>query len=194
MVTVRTRTIRPRVTYLTNTDWLGNVLTPKLQTVLKDFAGSKNYDQLITGARKDITQELKSYVMDENSLSHFKQNMLEFAGVDIIDFSLVDIKPNAIFEAAQNRLAERQKEAAGIVAIAEAEKKSKELDGQGQEAFEAAVGRGKAAGIKAIREAAGADSETYLKWDRVRDSKLTTLVEAGAKASIIVGANGQPVN
>ncbi len=194
VVTVRVRMLRPRIALATNIDWFGGVLIPKLQGVLKDFAGEKSYDELIRGARKTVTQELEEFVMGTNQTpSKFREKILQTAGVDIIDFSLVDIKPNKAFEDAQNELASEQRKASGVIVTAEAAKQAKILEGEGLEAYEAAIGRGKATAIKAIREAAGSDSETYFKWDGMKSSKLGTYAEGTSKASILVGPDGRPI-
>lgn len=198
-ITVRVRMTRPETALMTNIDWLGGVLVPNLQKGIKDFAGEKTYDDLIRGSKRTITGELVKYIMGtEKKPSKFKKGILEHAGVEIIDIGVTGIKPNKEFEDALLNLAEAQRKALANIKLAEGKKKEARLEGEGEAARILAIAGAEKQRIEMttllVAGGAGANATTIEKWRQIHGSGVSTLVEAGAQASILVGANGKPIS
>lgn len=215
IITVRVRMLKPRISVMQNVDWLGNVVTVEIRQFLKTWAAGRSYDELFRGSdvqqaggqrigaqvRTNITREFREFFLGTRLVddptkmlrSPARRKILEQGGVDLISIDVVDIVPDKEFEASLLKQAKTRIDAETGVIAAEGKRREREQQGLGEEAYEASVGKGRAAGIEAIKKAAGADAETYLKWFQLQNTNLTTYVEAGARASIIVGPDGKPI-
>lgn len=219
IITIRVRMLRPRVALMQNVEWLGNVVTPEIRQFLKSWAPNYSYDELFGGRSKDsasqttgqkattetrrnISREFREFFLgtplssDKTKIerSAARCKILAQAGVDLISIDVVDIVPNEEFEKALLEKATAYIKAEAGVITANGKRREREYEGQGEESFNAAVGRGKKSALEAIAEAIGRDKmNDFIKWDSLGNSKITTYAEGGSKiAGIIVGADGKP--
>jgi regulator of protease activity HflC (stomatin/prohibitin superfamily) len=196
-LTVRLRMRRPRIALMRNYDWFGQVLTPTIQRGIKDFVGDKTYDELIRASREGVAESLVQYLMGtDNDPSRFRQDLLRNGGVELIEIAITDIIPNQEFEKSLSVLATKQRDAQGIIVIAEANKRAAELEGEGEASKIRSIAAADEERIEktvlAIARAGNAAVQLE-KYRNLRGSGIVTLVEAGAQTPVLVGADGKPI-
>ena len=203
---------KPKIALMRNVDWFGQVLVPYIQKSIKEFAGKKNYDQIIQDEKGKVSREFKNlFISPGGSLNQIQRQIMEDAGVEITDIEITDIKPNEEFEAALLAQAVAERMARAKIAEAEGAKKVKILAGEAEKEYERLVGEGKAAATLAQADAElvriqktilsttggpGTAAAILEKWHQMRGSGLTTYVEGGSdrgSVGILVGANGKPL-
>jgi regulator of protease activity HflC (stomatin/prohibitin superfamily) len=180
-----------------NYDWFGNVLTPNIQKAIKDFAGDKNYDDLITQSTGSVSDQFTQHIMGHAPASTFRRDILTHGGVDIIDAGVTDIRPNEEFERALKELANAQIQAESTVVSAEARKRAAILDGEGEAEKIKAIARAEEERLDrtTFRTAREGERATNLeRWRHLSNSKLTTYFESGAPTGILVGTDGKPIS
>ena len=210
-ITVRVRMLKPKIALMQNVDWFGQVLAPYIQKSVKEFAGKKNYDQIIRDDKGKVSKDFRNLFLPQGgSLNRIQKQILDDAGVEITDIEITDIKPNQVFEDALLAQAVAERTARAKIAEAEGAKQVKILAGEAEKEYLSLVGEGKAAATLAQIEAdmariektilktaggPGAAAAELEKWHKMQDSKLTAYFGGGSNAtpSIIIGATGQPL-
>ncbi len=203
-VTIRIRMRRPEVALMTNTDWLGGVVTPSILRAIKNFVGEETYDSMVRGSKGGVEKKFRAYIKGQD----VGTEILRDGGVEVIEISITDIKPNPEFEKALVDLAVAQRDAQKTITTAEAQKKATILKAEGEKRAAELQGEGEAAAIIAKAQAdaerirlttllvagrAGGDASMIEKWRSISSSNITTMLEAGAQGGILIGPDGKPL-
>ncbi len=199
-INTRVRMIRPVTAIMSNTDWFGQVLTPTIQQALKEFAGTKTYENFVVDARDKLSEEFSKEFMSGNGRYHsFHDQILEDAGVEIVNIGITDIKGHEEYEKGLRDLA-----------ISKAQKEKKIVDAEGDKDAEIIRSEGSAKAMNNLSKAEarrlrkttlattggpGAAAAGLEQFRYVRDSKLNTFVNNSGTTptSILVGPNGRPI-
>lgn len=199
-LSVRTRMVNPKQALMTNKDWFA-VLTAFMQTLLKNFVGTKSYGELITKAKaKDkLSEEFFKYVQEND------QRIIDTVGVHVYEALILSVTPDKEYQKAIDQVAIEEEKARQLIVATDAQVTSKQKladvgfyerqkEAEGIEAIAAADKRRIEQTTLVIAGAPGVTAAQVEKWRQIHGSGLATYVEAGAGAGVVITPSpGQPV-
>lgn len=195
----RIRMLRPRIALMQNKDWLGNGVAQVIRGGILDFVKNKTYDQIVRKAELNRggsdfrNMFLGTPINDGRQIerSRLRRSMLQQYGVDVIDFTVVDIDANEAFEKQLQELANADIIAEILLRQARANREKRELEADAEKIFIQRTAEALKERLQMMRDVLG-DSASVRAVEyahALRDSKLTTLASNGI--GIVVGADGQ---
>lgn len=197
---IRVRMLRPRIALMQNTDWLGAGVSQVVRGAIQDFVREKTYDDLVrkkgdfNSPKSEFRQKFVGSLTSDGRMvrSDLNRLILHQYGVEIVDFSVVDINANEEFEKQLRELANADIAAEILLRNARAELEKRKLQGQGEEDYIRATARATKDKLAMMMEAMGGDLSSLkavVYAEALKETKISTL--AGQGIGLVIGSDGQ---
>lgn len=198
---IRVRMLRPRIALMQNTDWLGAGVSQLIRGAIQDFVREKTYDDLVrkkgnfNSPESEFRKKFVGAINGDGTRmvrSPLNRAVLSQYGVEINDFSVVDINANDEFERQLRELGNADIAAEILLRGARAKKGVRTLEGEAEEAYIRSTATALRDRLNMLRDSVGGDLASLRAVEyayALRDSKLTTL--AGQGIGLVIGADGQ---
>lgn len=198
---IRVRMLRPRIALMQNTDWLGAGVSQLIRGAIQDFVREKTYDDLVrkkgnfNSPESEFRKKFVGAINGDGTRmvrSPLNRAVLSQYGVEINDFSVVDINANDEFERQLRELGNADIAAEILLRNARAEAEKRKLQGKGEEDYIRATAKATKDKLTMMMEAMGGDLSSLkavVYAEALKETKINTL--AGQGIGLVIGADGQ---